>query len=48
MTDPKQPPTDADRQFGILDIDVPESFFEPMPDDELARWEGSDGPTAQA
>lgn len=27
------------RTFGILDLAVPDSFFEPLPDGELAAWE---------
>lgn len=27
------------RTFGILELDVDESFFEPLPDAELAAWE---------
>jgi len=27
------------RQFGILDVTVPDSFFEPLDEVELAAWE---------
>ena len=27
------------RSFGIMALTLPESFFEPLPDDELAVWE---------
>ena len=27
------------RQFGLLDLTVPPSFFEPLDDAELAAWE---------
>lgn len=29
----------AEREFGIVDLRVPESFFEPMEEAELAAWE---------
>lgn len=29
----------AERELGFLDIDIPDSFWEPLSDDELARWE---------
>lgn len=27
------------RQLGILELTVPKSFFEPLPESELAAWE---------
>ncbi len=33
-TDPAPP-----RKFGFMDFDVPESFFDPLPEEELAAWE---------
>jgi prevent-host-death family protein len=27
------------RSFGVLDFEVEDSFFEPLPDEELAAWE---------
>lgn len=30
----------ADRELGFIPYDVPASFFDPLPDDELAAWEG--------
>ena len=27
------------RAFGQMEFDVPASFFEPLPDEELATWE---------
>lgn len=27
------------RELGFLRIDVPDSFFDPLPDDELAAWD---------
>lgn len=27
------------RRFGVMDLSVPDSFFEPLPEDELASWE---------
>ena len=27
------------RQFGTMCFEVPESFFEPLPEDELRTWE---------
>ena len=36
---PIEPPR---RRFGFRRLNVPdEAFFEPLPDDELALWEGS-------
>jgi prevent-host-death family protein len=29
----------ADREFGQMDFVVPDSFFEPLNDEELAAWE---------
>jgi prevent-host-death family protein len=29
----------APREVGFVNGSVPESFFEPLPDDELHRWE---------
>jgi prevent-host-death family protein len=29
----------ADRVFGILQMTVPQSFFDPLPASELAAWE---------
>lgn len=35
--EPVAPPR---RRFGLMSFDVPNSvFFDPLPDDELARWE---------
>ena len=28
------------RRMGFLPYTVPDSFWDPLPDDELARWEG--------
>lgn len=28
------------RDLGFIPYDVPATFFEPLPDDELAAWEG--------
>lgn len=28
-----------DRVFGVIPLHVPESFFEPLPEEELASWE---------
>lgn len=28
-----------ERELGFVRYDVPDSFFEPLPDDELAAWE---------
>lgn len=28
------------RELGFLSIDLPETFFDPLPADELAAWEG--------
>lgn len=28
------------RDLGFVQLDVPDSFFEQLPDDELAAWEG--------
>ncbi|GAB3795325.1 type II toxin-antitoxin system prevent-host-death family antitoxin [Humibacter antri] len=35
-------PLDAteERELGFVPYDVPASFFEPLPDDELTAWEG--------
>lgn len=27
------------RRFGLMDFHVPDEFFDPLPEDELARWE---------
>lgn len=32
-----QPP--ASREFGLVDVTVPESFFEPLEEAETAAWE---------
>ena len=37
---PHQPA--ATREMGFLDFDVPDSFFEPLPEEELALWEGAE------
>lgn len=29
----------ARRPFGIMNLEVPDSFFEPMTEEELAEWE---------
>lgn len=31
----------APRQFGVLDLDVPDDFDAPLPEDELGRWDGN-------
>ena len=31
--------TPAPRELGFVSGSVPAAFFEPLPDDELARWE---------
>lgn len=34
-------PTPEDKpQFGFLNISLPEDFFDPMTEEELAEWEG--------
>ena len=30
------------REFGFLDVSLPKDFFDPMPEEELASWEGTD------
>lgn len=30
----------APRTLGFLTLDLPDAFFEPLPEDELAAWEG--------
>lgn len=30
----------SERVLGFVPYSVPKSFFEPLPDDELAAWEG--------
>ena len=30
------------RELGFLDFDIPDSFFEPLPEEELAAWYGED------
>ena len=35
---PVGPP--ARREVGFVEGSVPESFWDPLPEDELARWEG--------
>ncbi len=30
----------APREFGVLDVTLPDDVDEPLPDDELDRWEG--------
>lgn len=38
---PIQPPRQQPRPIGLVEgFDVPASFFEPLPDDELAAFEG--------
>ena len=39
---PVDPPPRPQRRAGTLEgkLHVPESFFDPLPDEELARWEG--------
>lgn len=32
----------APREFGVLDLDVPDDFDAPLDDDELDRWDGSE------
>ena len=36
-------PVDANatRELGFVAYDLPDAFFEPLPDDELAAWEGA-------
>lgn len=34
---PVRPP--AARELGFLELDIPDSFWAPLPDEELARWE---------
>ncbi|GEM90504.1 type II toxin-antitoxin system Phd/YefM family antitoxin [Oceanithermus desulfurans] len=34
---PEKPQT---RELGFLDFDIPDSFFEPLPEEELAAWYG--------
>lgn len=29
----------ARRKLGFVDYDVPDSFFDPLPEDELSAWE---------
>lgn len=29
----------SDRSFGIIALTVPDSFFEPLPESEVAAWE---------
>lgn len=29
-----------DRVLGVVPYSIPDAFFEPLPDDELAAWEG--------
>lgn len=36
---PLEPP--ATRETGFVDYAVPDSFFDPLPEEELARWDGS-------
>ena len=31
-----------ERSLGFVPFTVPETFFEPLPDDELAAWEGKE------
>lgn len=31
----------APREFGVLDLQVPEDFDAPLDDDELDRWDGA-------
>ncbi|HGY09037.1 type II toxin-antitoxin system Phd/YefM family antitoxin [Oceanithermus desulfurans] len=28
------------RKLGLIDMDIPDSFFEPLPEEELEAWEG--------
>lgn len=30
----------TERQLGFVAYDVPDSFFEPLPEEELTAWEG--------
>ncbi len=30
-----------ERELGFVAYEVPDSFFEPLPEEELAAWEGS-------
>lgn len=32
--------TSPERALGFVPYDMPATFFEPLPDDELAAWEG--------
>ena len=36
---PLGPP--PEREMGFVHYAVPDSFFDPLPEEELARWEGS-------
>ncbi|MDQ2796896.1 MAG: type II toxin-antitoxin system Phd/YefM family antitoxin [Actinomycetota bacterium] len=29
----------AERELGSVELDIPDRFWEPLPEDELARWE---------
>lgn len=41
------PATPTPRTFGQLpNLSVPADFDEPLPDDELARWDGAKSPSA--
>ena len=35
---PLQPP--QTRKLGIIDMEIPDSFFDPLPEEELDAWEG--------
>lgn len=35
--------TSTERELGFLDLRIPESFFAPLPDDELEAWDGPAG-----
>jgi prevent-host-death family protein len=45
---PIHPPAAGNRGLGAWKgkVTVPDSFFDPLPGDELERWEGGSGPAA--
>ncbi len=45
---PVREPAAKDRGLGAWKgkLVVPDSFFDPLPEDELERWEGGSGPAA--
>jgi len=42
-------PINKTRGYGLLkgEFTVPDSFFEPLPEEELAAWEGGESPAAK-